>query len=107
MESVFESNLEERLMKKEFTVGEMISVLLKLDKDLPIYDHFYDSDVEAECWFNLSKPKPRKKTIYLYARKIGKETMCEWSEVKTGEKILETKKVVLLYPPDNTAIEIG
>jgi len=50
---------------KEFTVGDMIKALAKMDPELPIYDHYFDDEVQQEIWFNMAKPKPKKQTIYL------------------------------------------
>jgi hypothetical protein len=94
-------------MKKEFTVGDMIASLQKLDPDLPLYDHFFDEEAGAECWFNLSKPKPKRRTIYLKARPTQDEILLEWTDERGGEPVLATKQVVILYPLQKGEVLLG
>jgi hypothetical protein len=92
---------------KEFTVGDMIKALEKLDPALPIYDHYYDAEENAEVWFNVIKPTPKKQTIYLTARKEGRKLIAQWTDEKTSGQVVEQKNIVILYPPDKHAIELG
>lgn len=92
---------------KEFTIGDMINALQKLDPELPIYDHYYDEEQEAEVWFNLVKPNPKKVTLYLKARMEGEILIGELTDERAGGEILERKKVVILYPPGKDEIEFG
>lgn len=94
------------LPKKEFTVADMIKALEKLDPALPIYDHYYDEEERSEVWFNATKPTPKKVTIYLVAQKQGKNITVQWSDDKTAGKIVEQKKIVILYPQAPGEIEL-
>lgn len=91
--------------RKEFTIADMIKTLEKLDPELPVYDHYYDDEENAEIWFNVAKPTPKKKTIYLTAQKEGKNLIVQWSDDKNAGQIIEKKKVVILYPPATDEIE--
>ena len=91
---------------KEFTVGDMIKALEKLDPDLPLYDHYHDDDLDAEVWFNLTKPESKKVNIWLTPRVVDGEVMGEWTDSKPRGEILEQKKVVILWPMAKDEIEI-
>lgn len=93
--------------RKEFTVADMIKALSKLDPALPLYDHYYDEEEGSEIWFNLAKPTPKKKTIYLTASKQGKTLKIQWSDDKTSGEVVEKKQVVILYPPARGEIDLG
>lgn len=93
--------------RKEFTVADMIKALSKLDPALPLYDHYYDDEEGSEIWFNLARPTPRKKTIYLTALQRGKKLKIQWSDDKNSGEVVEQKKVVILYPPARDEIELG
>lgn len=93
--------------RKEFTVGDMIKALAKLDPDLPLYDHFFDDEEGSEIWFNLARPTPKKKTIYLTAVKEGRNLKVQWSDDKTAGEVVDKKKVVILYPPARGEIDLG
>lgn len=90
---------------KEFTVGDMIKALAKMDPDLPIYDHYYDEDVQQEIWFNMAKPKPKKQTIYLQGTRKRNKVTLAWTDEKSAGTTIESKKVVILYPPEKGVIE--
>lgn len=91
---------------KEFTVGDMIRALAKLDPELPVYDHYYDEDVQKEVWFNVARPRPKKQTIYLKGTHDGETLTLAWSEKGAEGKTVDRKKVVVLYPPEEGVIEI-
>ena len=93
-------------MRKEFTVGDMIKALEKLDPDLPIYDQYCDDETLEEVWFNWNKPKPKTRTIYLKASQEGDTLTLGWTEDRAGGKIVEKKKVVILYPPEKGVTEL-
>lgn len=93
--------------RKEFTVADMIKALEKLDPALPLYDHYFDEEECSEIWFNLAKPTPKKKTIYLTASKQGKTLKVQWSDDKSAGEVIEQKKVVILYPPARDEIDLG
>jgi hypothetical protein len=90
---------------KEFTVGDMLKVLEKLDPDLPLYDHYFDEEVEKEVWFNVARPKPRKQTIYLVGTREKDQLTLAWTDNKSEGKIIDRKKIVVLYPPESGVIE--
>jgi len=93
--------------RKECTVADMIRALEKLDPALPVYDHYFDEEESAEVWFNVAKPTPKKKTIYLTAHKQGKNIKVQWTDDKSSGQVIEQKKVVILYPPASNEIEFG
>lgn len=93
-------------MKKEFTVGDMIRALEKLDPDLPIYDSYCDEETLEEVWFNWDKPRAKTRTIYLKGTLEGDTVNLAWSEERAGGKIIEKKKVVILYPPEKGVTEL-
>lgn len=90
---------------KEFTVGDMIKALEKMDPDLPLYDHYFDDEVQQEVWFNVAKPKPKKQTIYLKGKKEGNTLNVAWTDHTAEGKTIEKKKVVILYPAEKGVIE--
>jgi len=92
--------------KKEFTVADMIKALEKLDPALPIYDHYYDEEEGEEVWFNVTKPTPKKVTIYLTALQQGKKIKLQWSDNKNAGQVVDKKKAVILYPPAKDEIEL-
>jgi len=92
--------------RKEFTVADMIKALEKLDPALPIYDHYYDEEEGEEVWFNVTKPTPKKVTIYLTALQQGKKIKLQWSDNKNSGQLVEQKKAVILYPPAKDEIEL-
>ncbi len=98
-------------MKKPFTVGDMISVLQKLDVALPLYDSYNDEN-EGMCWFNLSKPKPKTKTLYLFRKKDENNLLLKLTDDKKEMpreewELLSATKVAILYPMGKGEIEIG
>jgi len=90
---------------KELTVGDMIRVLEKLDPSLPVYDHYFDEEIAKEVWFNVARPRPKKQTIYLVGVREKSKITLAWSDQKAGGEIIEKKKVVVLYPPEEGVIE--
>ena len=90
---------------KEFTVGDMIKALEKMDPDLPVYDHYYDEELESEVWFNVAKPKPKKQTLYLKGTRDGDTVTLAWTDQNSEGKTIEKKKVVILYPPEKGVLE--
>lgn len=95
---------------KDFTVGDMIKILQRFSPDLPMYDSYDDSD--GVCWFNLARPKPKVKPLYLIQRMVDGETLLELTDNKTdckknGGKIVAEQKVLILYPMKKNEIEIG
>ena len=84
--------------RKEFTVADMIKALEKLDPSLPIYDHYYDEEEGEEVWFNVTKPTPKKVTIYLTALQLGKKIKLQWSDNKNSGQVVEQKKAVIQTP---------
>lgn len=90
---------------KEFTVSDMIRALEKLDPELPIYDHYYDDELQKEVWFNVARPRPRQQTIYLKGNKEGDTLYVAWTDRNAEGKTIEKKKIVMLYPPEKGVIE--
>jgi hypothetical protein len=91
---------------KDFTVGDLIKVLQKLDPALPLYDHYYDEELQQEVWFNLAKPKPKKQTLHLKATSGKGSLSLGWAEPNADGRTIEKKKVVVLYPAEKDVIEI-
>ncbi len=93
-------------MRKEFTVGDMIRALEKLDPDLPIYDQHCDDETLEEVWFNRDKPKPKTQTIYLKGSLEGDTVTLAWTDQRVGGKTIEKKKIVILYPQEKGVTEL-
>lgn len=91
---------------KEFTVGDMIKALEKMDPDLPIYDHYYDEELEKEIWFNMAKPRPKKQTIYLKGTQEEGQITLAWTDNRSDGKTVDKKAIVILYPPEKGVIEL-
>ncbi|KAF1080249.1 MAG: hypothetical protein GQF41_3417 [Candidatus Rifleibacterium amylolyticum] len=90
---------------KEFTVGDMIKVLQKLDSELPLYDHYYDDEIAREVWFNVARPRPKKKTIYLVGTRENDQVTLAWTDNRSEGQLIDKKKIVMLYPPESGVIE--
>jgi hypothetical protein len=94
---------------KDFTVGDMIKVLQRFSPDLPMYDSYDDNGV---CWFNLARPKPKVKPLYLIQYTVEDEVVLALTDnkqdcKKNGGKLVAEQKVLILYPMKKNEIEVG